>query len=291
MAEHLPHHGFVELPVPAGGVNAAVARGRHLRRRRTALRICAAVATTGLAVAAALSFGGSPGLGARDRLVPAHDPGLVPGPTPTVTGAARPGAATSGSRPSSPLPSPSAPAQQPQGRPSPSPRVAGGSVPETPYRTPALTRTYTPPRPLSASPSVSVCGANYAGSTDGTGQTRANWCVDEQVTPSARGRDLVLQLCRDQSGAAPLTFPGGREVEIVVSRAGHEVWRWSADHPDRGPAHTLDTPATACWTWTAPWTTVDQHGRPLPAGAYTMLATTQAAEVATFPSDAVAFSV
>lgn len=289
MTEHLPHQGYHELPAPAGGVRAAVTRGRTLRRRRTALRLCAGLATTGLAVAGVLSLGGGPGVAAHDRLVPAHDPARVTEPSVPAAPTSSPALPALAS---APAPSSAPPTATPQqGRPSPSAQPPAGHGGLSPYRTPALARTYTAPPPLSTAPSVSVCGANYAGGTDGTGQTRANWCVDDRVTPTERGFDLVLELCRDQSGAAPLVFSGDREVEIVVSRAGREVWRWSVDHPDHGNGHTLDTPATACWTWSAPWTTVDQHGRRLPPGSYTMLATTQAAGVATFPSDAVAFSV
>lgn len=286
MPDHLPHHGFRELPAPSGGAHAAVARGRHLRRRRAALQLGAGLTTLGLVVAGALAVGGSQGLSAHDRLIPGHGTGLVASATPTATSPLSAPATVS-----TPPASANRATTPPPSRPSPSTTPAAGPARTLPYRTPNLRRTYASPKTLSASPSVSVCGANYSGGTDGAGQTRADWCVDERVTTSTHGRDLVLELCRDQSGAAPLTFRGAREVDIVVRRGEREVWRWSVDHPDTGPGHTLDTPSTACWTWTAPWTTVDQHGRPLPRGDYTMLATTQASGVATFPSDAVAFSV
>jgi hypothetical protein len=284
--ESLPHQGFRELPPPYDGVGTALTRGRQRRRRRLALQVGAGLTTVALVVAGALAVGGSAGLNAQDRLEPAHGTGLVPS-----VSSAQPSAPSQAAKEN---PSPAAPVVVTAASTgSPSPTASRNDVPTRPqpYRTPALSRSYTPARALSASPSVSVCGGNYAGGTDGVGKTRANWCVDERVSRSAGGLNLVVELCRDESGAGELTFSGAREVEIVVQHGNREVWRWSVDHPQTGPGHALSTPATACWTWTAPWTTVDQHGRALPKGDYTMLATTQAAEVATFPSDAVAFSV
>lgn len=278
--DELPRRSFTPLPPPLAGMDTAVRSGRRLRHRRRAGVAALAVA----AFAGGLTLSSTVRLSGQDQLVPAVVPSRSATPAATLVAGTAPRQVLSAQPSASSTSTPST--ARPQATLTPSP--TRGSL--SPYRTPELTRTYTPPKALSASPSVSVCGESFSSDDQGT-TSRTNWCVSGQALATKRGHDLRLTLCRDQTSAGTMTFRQAHEVDFVVSRNGRELWRWSADRPKEGAAHTLQVPATACWEWTVPWTDVDQQGRRLPKGTYSLLAVTQAAEISTFPSDAVAFTV
>lgn len=279
--DELPRRGFTPLPPPLAGMDTAVRSGRRLRYRRRAGVGALAVA----AFAGGLTLSGGVRLTGQDQLVPAGVPSRSATPTETVVAGAAPRPVLSAQPAASSTTTPSAALPQATVTPSPT----RGSL--SPYRTPELTRTYMPPPALSTPGSVRVCGGTFTGDTEGSTQSRTSWCLTTQAITTKRGHDLRLTLCRDQTGPGTMTFSHGHEVELVVRRGTREVWRWAAGRPDTGAAHTLQTPATACWEWTAPWTDVDQHGRRLPKGSYSVLAITQAKQIPTLPSDAVAFTV
>jgi hypothetical protein len=288
VTDRLPNRGFTELPAPDRGLAVAIAHGRRLRHRRQA----AHAGLAGLLVVATIGTGAwltTASHEASDHLVPA-------GPGPQATAAAdarpaRPAATALGVTPAAPADAALAP--QPSGdqpgrtapgsSASPPPRSSPGR-PASAYRTPALKRTYTAPDPTGAR----LCSAQVTDDSSGT-RKRIDWCIQPTAALSEAGHDLAVTVCRDQAGDAKLSFSTSREVELQVRRGTRIVWRWSVGQPETDRPHVLDTPAGACWTWTAPWTDVDGSGRALPSGSYELVATSRANEVAELPEESTTF--
>jgi hypothetical protein len=111
------------------------------------------------------------------------------------------------------------------------------------------------------------------------------------VSPTARGHDLAIEVCRDSTGDGTMTFSRRNEVDLVVSRGGTAVWRWSTDHPDERAVHTLAVEKNSCWVWTARWTDVDARGRALASGSYTLSVTAAARELSGFTEKTETFEV
>jgi hypothetical protein len=131
---------------------------------------------------------------------------------------------------------------------------------------------------------ISLC--NTANSDDNGVRSRPNWCVTLSAEERASGHQLSLRICRDDSGPGTLTYSDALETDFaVLTDAGQEVWRWSADHSDEGPEHVLDVGTGQCLTWTTEWADVDRNGDALPPGTYTLVSTTFARELQRLPED------
>jgi hypothetical protein len=279
---------FTALPAPDAGLREAIVVGRRLRHRRQART----ASLTGLAVVLAAATGAWLSASTRDaaeQLIPAG-PGDAGAGVPAAS--ARPGvtgplaAAPRATAPARGTPVTHSAIGQPGGPgPSPAPLAsAAGSSPS--YRTPALQRDYAPPIPAGAR----LCSAQVSNDSSGT-RKRIDWCVNAAAVLTDTGHDLTMTLCRDQSTDAALSFGTSGEVDLEVRRGGHVVWKWSRDHPESPGAHVLQTPAGACWSWTAPWTDVDSSGRDLPSGSYDLVALSRAQEVAELPEADATFRI
>ena len=298
MTDLFDRRGFVPLPPPPGGMSRALRDGRRLRLRRRIVGTSVAAAVMAVA-AGTFAATASSGPGATDQLIPA----VAPQTTPTAAPAAglRDRGATAGVRPSATPAGRAAAGTATLGarttgssssttRPSAGPTEAP-AAPASSYRAPNLLRSYRPPAP-SQGPNPSICSGAFSGGRSGV-DAASNWCFRAQVTPTARGHDLSVQVCRDSAGAGQLHFSRRLEVDLVVTAGTgtQSVWRWSTGHPDAAQAHVLDVAAEACWTWTAPWTDVDRDGDALPSGDYTLSVSAQAPELRAFSAPRVTFSI
>jgi hypothetical protein len=91
--------------------------------------------------------------------------------------------------------------------------------------------------------------------------------------------EFQAQVCSSSTTLTLLHFPGRNEVDMVVMEKGHAVWRWSRWHADGGAAHTIGVEGQSCTSWTFDWTGVDDQGRRLPHGTYTLQVTFLAKEL------------
>jgi hypothetical protein len=288
MIDDLPTRPFTALAPPPAGALVAVRAGRGIRRRRRLAEAGAAAASVAL-VAGVVAATGAGSTHAQDQLVPAHGTAATPAPsspprdvTRASTGNAA-GVQSDASRPHpAAAPAPGHPAGAPQ--PESAPQNSGSSKS---YRTPALRRAYAPPPPP---PDPRFCEMSVADDPGGT-HKRVDWCITADIAATDAGHDLALTVCRDRTTDAALTFGTTREADLVVSRAGRVVWRWSTGHTAATRPHALASPAGACWSWTAPWTDVDSSGRPLPSGRYDLGVTSLAKEVADLPNASAAFAI
>jgi hypothetical protein len=115
--------------------------------------------------------------------------------------------------------------------------------------------------------SARICSPAY--SNDGSGR-QVPWCVHAAVQPTSDGMVLEAEVCRDGTTAGRLGFDTDHEVDLEVLDEGRVLWRWSVGRPPVNAPHALDTAATACWSWSAQWTGVDQRGDDLEPGSYTL---------------------
>lgn len=272
----LPERPFLPLTPPPDGLDRALRDGRQRARRRRGGQ--AALTAAGFAAVMAVVVAQGSGTPSADRLVPITDPAptstVAPGPSATAYPATVP---TTDPSPGGPAPSVT-PARR-----SATPAATAGAPAATapssqPYRAQALTRAYSPPIPAGAR----LCSGTLTSDDSGTRKT-LDWCLQGSVTETERGHRLRLQVCRDQTTDAALTYARGLEADLVVRQDGVERWRWSTRQAP-AEAHQLATPAGACWSWTTDWPDVDGDGRRLAAGSYDFQATSLAQEVAEIPS-------
>lgn len=91
---------------------------------------------------------------------------------------------------------------------------------------------------------------------------------------------LVGDVCSFDASAIDLHFSTTGELDFVVrDSVGRQVWRWSLEHPAQADRHAIRLTAGDCWQWATPWTFVDQAGKALPTGTYTVEAISSAAEL------------
>lgn len=90
---------------------------------------------------------------------------------------------------------------------------------------------------------------------------------------------LQSALCNTDTATARLSYRTALEVDVTVSNADGELWRWSVGQRLAGGEHTLVLGPGDCFIWTTSWARVDGNGRPLPAGTYTLRAEFAAAEL------------
>jgi hypothetical protein len=108
-----------------------------------------------------------------------------------------------------------------------------------------------------------------------------NWCIEASATAVAGGERLSLSMCRDSTSGGQLTFADAREADLAVQHDGKTVWSWGHDHPASGSPHVLTAAADECFTWSLVWSGQTQAGAAAAHGAYTLVATTAAQELAT----------
>lgn len=271
MSNELPRRPFRDLTPPPQGLESV----RTAARRRRTTRAIATGATSAVAIVAFAVFAlsDSKSNGGFDRIGPAHEATSTPivdlptqSPTPPAGGVGTDPASTSSPVPvaESPRPTPAATGIVDNGTPGPS------------YTTPAMSRTY---HAAIQTSQATVCGTSISGDSVGHPTTGDGWCTDVSTTTVGSGVDISYEVCRDATAAGSLTFKTNLEADLTVSHFGTVVWRWSKDHPAYDDVHAVDFAKSTCWNWVVHWTAVDQHGRKLDPGHYTLLGTSHAPEL------------
>lgn len=276
---------FVPLDPPPDGLSSVVVEGRRRRRRRTAVTSSAAVA----ALAGVLALTVVPPGGGTDSLRPMP---AVPGVPPTAS------PVPSGEVTSSPAPPPGSPAPTVAAQVAPtaggaapgsSPRPSSTAAAPTPqpepgsYRTPDLVRTYAGPPDRTR-----LCGVTYSNDSS-AGQV--GWCVVVATERTARGVDLLVEVCRDGTSSGRLTYKTSHEADLEVLEDGRTLWQWSVGRIPIEDSHELTAESRGCWTWRAPWTAVDQRGERLAGGTYVLRARSLANELADLPPEDTTFTL
>ena len=256
-------------PLPAGGDDRAVARGRRIIHRRRAAASGAAAAGL-LAVGSVVAFSDgdrkpdSVGVLSPDR--PGRtSPDAVASPEPSPTAAARPSSTPAPQTVSAPT-LPPLPGQSPRPRPTqttppPSDRPYIGPEPTADDGAAIYTETtYTDPNGCLNKPRVMV------GETSG-------FCIstDGPATVTAGKREtFAVTFCRTlAAGDVTLHFSTRLEAWITFS-AGHYRYFGFGDTLS-GPAHTQVFKAGDCTRYSTTWSGQDQDGYALPEGKATVL--------------------
>ena len=277
---------------PDGFADAVRAAGRRRRRRAGT---AAGGALTALVVLAA--GGGGPGGSA----------GLEPTGRPPAPASAPPGAPTASPAGSAPPAVPGGPATpgpgtrdgngpDPAERPGPtaSPAVrppVPGDDPAAPTATPAVTPTGTP----SPAPSAGTARpwqrseteadraylAQCVGSDDdgvGNEGTRfGDWCLTARATEETRKSVAVtFEACPVVPEAAPLTFPDGRELDVVVRDAERVLWSSATGRTFPDSARPVETRYGWCAHWRLRWPRVTDEQTYAGPGDYVVVVTLRA---------------
>ncbi|MCU1674939.1 MAG: Intracellular proteinase inhibitor, partial [Frankiales bacterium] len=105
-------------------------------------------------------------------------------------------------------------------------------------------------------------------------------CTEVYAAEDGKG-DVTLYglLCNTDTTPVRLSYGTTMELDVAVSSAAGELWRWSVGQRIAPDPHTVAADAGDCVTWSTRWHRVDQQGRALPAGDYTLTAQFQAAEL------------
>ncbi|MDT7572739.1 MAG: hypothetical protein QOE05_2913 [Actinomycetota bacterium] len=295
MTDHLPGRRFTPLPPPPAGAATAVRDGRGIRRRRRLAGAGAAAASVVLVAGVALAASGA-STHAKDELVPADPdvPSLSIETPPDSDDRTADALTVSTARPSptaAARPSPSSAAGTRPAGPSP---AATRHATTSGYRTPTLIRRYRAAATPTGGPSGRICSGGGEGDTNGNLSNGYGFCVAGYAVTTARGHDLILEVCRDSTGPGSLRFPRELEADLVVhdtSDRDRAVWRWSTGHPNDEDVHVLKLETSACWTWTAPWTDVDARGRQLDPGSYAVAVSSPADQLRGIAEQRAAFRI
>lgn len=95
------------------------------------------------------------------------------------------------------------------------------------------------------------------------------------------GYTLETYVCNYTPRTYVLSYASQRELDVVIRNSkGNVVWRWSLEHPDQDKPHALALLTGNCWYWETSWSMVDQQGRAVPKGDYTMVSLQKAVEMA-----------
>lgn len=299
----LPPVPRIHRPLVPGGAEAAMARGA---RRRNRILASAGGATTALALVlvATVSLPGerddSLGIAERptpERVVPLS-PEQSPPPTPDTQGAppsgevpaaSSPPGAPGTARPKAPAPGTTAgvlPEQRgggADGSASTAPRSTGtdGSTSQPAAGRPAYREDTDEDGAGSAfcAPGQTTSdGANMAGAAAGSG------CAYGRSSGSLARRGEQFQVVHGECSSSGSTdtlfsFGSGREKELVVTRDGQEVFRFSSTVRYVEGPHQRRLRGGRCIEWTGRWDLVDTSGRPVPAGTYRVTLTVEADRV------------
>jgi hypothetical protein len=106
-------------------------------------------------------------------------------------------------------------------------------------------------------------------------------CTDVYASNSGKGTMTVrAEICNAGTATELLSFATARELDVIVRRAGVEVWRWSLGRHFAATPHDMTIGTQQCVTWTTDWAQVDAHGVPVKAGDYEIVADLDADEIA-----------
>lgn len=99
------------------------------------------------------------------------------------------------------------------------------------------------------------------------------WCESSYSKGQVRAPRvgyLGLDVCREHPavGDGVLRFSSTQELEVVISQAGRELWRWSDTQDLPRVHHTLGVEQGECLRWRTTWNGTTSEGRLLPAGDY-----------------------
>ena len=298
----LPPAPRLTRPLPAGGLDAAIAGGR--RRRQRALAVGGGT-TMALAVAVAavvaLPGGGSDELSVEETFAD---------PRPTATGTPGPVAES----PTPPVPVPPALATDVPGLPSGAPVVvplpgdplaapraqaggpvggaggAGGPVSGAePSSAPATGASAGPARPVDERPAYvedtdedadgGACSTTTMNPTASSCNNGGGF-VAEDVVRRGEQAQLGITHCISQGSAGDdvYFFDGGQEKDVVVTtqNGSDELFRFSLTVRYVQGAHERRLRPGKCVQWTGRWNLVTTDGRPVPAGVYRMSMTLRA---------------
>jgi hypothetical protein len=258
-----PGHGMRTAPHPPAGLGDVLTRATRRRRRQAgALATGVAAACAALLAVTMTAGGGVDSLG----VTPAH-PGLgvVPSNAPQVAGADAPSSvadAPAGSAPQSNARG--SITQQPaaaQERQREAVAAAGGQQPMAggevgPAHT---TTTYDPSRGCAGDAPVTPAG--WCGYYDGATTGRAGQPVE-----------LAETVCRlAGQGDGDLRTDNGQQAEFsATSQDAYLKWEWSKGHRFSKAGTTFHVAAGTCLRWKVSWRVVDNAGRPLAPGAYSL---------------------
>ena len=272
----LPPPVFASVPPPADGLRLAFGAARRRRNGKAAVAGGAGV----LVVSFLLSLGGAAG-----------NQTLLQEPLPPARGGGVP--VLGGTAPS--------PAPEPTRRPTDAVVTALATDPGAPRAAAAHLRTApdgTATRSVRAASTRST-RAGAAASVSGPmtrdnvitvpgdvtcpirkqSERSAGLCTEVWAYDSADGVSLEASLCSTEPGDVRLTYEDAKELDVAVLVKDREVWRWSVGRHFPPAPHALVLQAGDCFTWRTLWRVVDQSGRALPTGTYTIRADFFAAQV------------
>lgn len=102
------------------------------------------------------------------------------------------------------------------------------------------------------------------------------WCLQSMAGVAD---EIIFSACRARGyGAARLEWATSQQVRLEVRDARDRVvWRYDPRvRPDPSSEHVA---AEECRSWRVPWALVDEQGKPLPSGDYTLHAASSAASL------------
>lgn len=130
------------------------------------------------------------------------------------------------------------------------------------------------------SPSDVACPVNKSASGQDVVCPEAFASAQYDSNSKVTGYQLETYVCNYTTRSYQLSYASARELDVVIRDSKNQVvWRWSLEHPDRDQPHTVTIPTGGCWYWETYWALVDQQGRPLPKGSYSMVSLQQATEL------------
>jgi hypothetical protein len=246
---------------PPDGLRAALRRGRSLRRRRRTL--AGGAACTVASVVFGLTLVTSGGSSSSLEQIPADHGTATPTPSPFPAGLPHLNLGLRG---------PAATASPGTGRSS-SVLVSAG----TPGN-----RVGSYLRPWHRAVTRRVTSTDYAGTCPFGGLSSPaavnGWCVAGYKSGDVKGSLVAFigaEVCRDLTtfNDRSLSFSHNQELEVVISRNGRELWRWSASQVATGKPHVVVIHQRNCVQWRTTWNGTTSDGQKLPNATYDVTAT------------------
>lgn len=264
----LPPLGPLSRPAPEGALDGVIARGR--RRRQRFVGVAGGGMTAILVVVLALTTTGGPA--GRDTVVPTDDvsPTASAGPTATTANTV---AATAPASPAAPGESPSALAQPAQPT-SPEPNTTA-----VPVATQAADRPGFREQTDEDAPGDTVCATAktpVAGSCSYSSEP-------DPVLRRGQTARFTEGSCSNATTSSTNTysFQGGQETEVLVTKEGREVYRFSDTVRYLDGAHQRRERPGHCLEYANAWNGRLTDGRPAPAGTYDVVFTVRWADAQT----------